>query len=430
MIDIQNYSIQSENQKYFIKDLSIKIDDGSILGIVGASGVGKTLLALSIAGITQSGLVVKGSINNTRKNIRKSILFQNPLSQIFSTKVYDEIRNALHLSNKDISEKNIINISNKWSINNIINKSIDKLSLGEAQKVAIASIMISDPELIILDEPFQYVDNSTFKENLSNIKNNNPKIIIIIIEHNYYMLNLIADNILELKNNEYKIHNQIESPEVKAISMKPLSKELSVNFQNISFSYGKVKVFSRFSFEINKSFLIIDGKNGSGKSTLMKILIRLLQQKKGNVIYSLNGNCIKNPKLKNIRNNLGYVFQNPDYQIFANTVKQEIFYGLLNPDYDYINYWIDKFNLKELLERSPHTLSYGERRRVNFLSATANSPEIIIYDEPTVGLDYENRKILLEFMEYQNKKGKLQVLISHDRWFKSAIKGDIERIKL
>jgi energy-coupling factor transport system ATP-binding protein len=143
---------------------------------------------------------------------------------------------------------------------------------------------------------------------------------------------------------------------------------------------------------------------------------------------------MKNPKLKNIREYIGYVFQNPDYQIFANTVKEEIYYGennTINESRDlYIDYWLKRFNLSDFLDKSPHTLSYGERRRLNFLSATIKLPQIIIYDEPTVGLDYENRKVLLEFMKYHNDNGKTQILISHDRWFKEHIQGDFERIKL
>ncbi len=429
MIKIKNYSIQKNDQEYFIKNLSLNIEEGSILGIIGKSGSGKTLLALAIAGITQTNLKTTGEIK--RNNIENiSILFQNPLSQIFSTKVYDEIKNTLHLSSQDITEESIINISNKWSINNILNKPIDKLSLGEAQKVAIASIMISNPDLIILDEPFQYVDNSTFHENLLNIKKHNPKITVIIIEHNYYMLNLIADKILKLKLNSYEIHKEITNPKIKSIFLNSLQNKISITFLGIHFSYGKLKVLKDFYFKLDKSFLIIDGKNGTGKSTLVKILTRLLKPKKGNVIYYLDNKKIINPKLKNIRDKIGYIFQNPDYQIFANTVKEEIFYGLSNPDKVYINYWINKFNLTNLLDKSPHTLSYGERRRVNFLSATAHLPKIIIYDEPTVGLDYENRAILLEFIKYHNKQGAIQILISHDRWFKTAIKGDVERIKL
>ncbi len=429
MIKIENYSIQKNYNEYFIKGLSLDIESGAILGITGKSGAGKTLLAMAIAGITQVNLKTTGSIK--RNNIKKiSILFQNPLSQIFSTKVYDEIKNALHLSNQDISEKNIIDISNKWSVNKILHKPIDRLSLGEAQKVAITSIMISNPDLIILDEPFQYVDNSTFRENLLNIKKHNPEIIVIIIEHNYYMLNLIADKILELKNNSHEIHKEIKSPEVNPVYLSEPEKKIKVSFKGLSFFYGREKIFDNFNFETDKSFLIIDGKNGAGKSTLVKILARLLRQKKGDVIYNFDNEMMTNPKLKNIRNKIGYIFQNPDYQIFANTVKEEIFYGLTKINEKYINHWLKKFNLENMLSVSPHTLSYGERRRLNLLSATAHLPEIIIYDEPTVGLDYENRISLLEFIKYHNERGVMQILISHDRWFKSAIKGDVERLKL
>jgi energy-coupling factor transporter ATP-binding protein EcfA2 len=152
----------------------------------------------------------------------------------------------------------------------------------------------------------------------------------------------------------------------------------------------------------------------------VKIIIRLIKKNSGDILYY--NPDYKNPKLKKIRKRLSYIFQNPDNQIFASRVQEEIYYsnnGVINNN---IENWIDKFNLRELLEKSPHILSFGERRRVNILSAISHNPEIIIYDEPSTGLDYKNRITLLKFMNEQNRNGVTQILISHDKWLTDKIK--------
>ena len=432
MIELINFSIKNSFGKYLFKDINLTIKRGEVLGITGRSGSGKTLLALSIAGVKYGGLHSEGKV--LRRNIQNTgILFQNPLNQIFSSRVYEQLKTSLFLNSMNTDDKYIELIASEWDIDDILYKETSKLSLGEAQKVAIASIMISKPDLIILDEPFQYVDNYSFEKNTEKLKNAENKPAIIIIEHNYYMLNKISDKILKLEDNHGVVQKTLEVPEGKDVIIEALSEKKYFEFNSVFFSYFRFKknfVFKDFSFLFRNGFLIIDGKNGSGKSTFVKLLARVLKQKKGSVKINFGKREFINPKLEDIRGNIGYIFQNPDYQIFSDTVKDEILFGVKDYNEDYFNYWVKKFDIEFLLDRSPLLLSYGERRRVNFLSATIRCPNLIIYDEPTVGLDYENRLLLLEFIEYHNKRGALQVLISHDRWFKKKIKGDIKRLKL
>jgi len=416
-IKLNNFSISIEN-KVFVNNLSLELNSGDVLGIVGDSGSGKTVLATSIAGIIQQNLKLEGEI--TRDYKRLAILFQNPTNQLFSIDVYEELKNSILQSNKIFDNKILDKESKKWGVENLLNKKIDKLSLGEAQQVALASIMISKPDLIILDEPAQYIDEESFNDRFSKIKENLPNTIIIIVEHNYNLINRLSTIIIKLEDDNYSFIKKLEIPSFKTFKVIRTEEKL-LELKNIKFSYQKEENLINIDSLIIKKgdFLHLKGKNGTGKSTLAKIIIRLIKQNSGNILY-YNPNC-KNPKLKKIRKRVSYIFQNPDNQIFASKVQEEIYYsnnGVINNN---IENWIDKFNLRELLERSPHILSFGERRRVNILSAISHNPEIIIYDEPSTGLDYKNRITLLKFMNEQNQKGITQILISHDKWFTDKI---------
>ena len=202
---------------------------------------------------------------------------------------------------------------------------------------------------------------------------------------------------------------------------------MSINVKNVSFIYGKGTPFEKkavdnISFNIESGeFVGLIGHTGSGKSTLIQMLNGLIKPDEGSVI--INGVDITCEKinLKQIRSNIGLVFQYPEYQLFEETVYKDIAYGPKNfgktdeEIKNVIHEVIDLVGLDEsVLEKSPFELSGGQKRRVAIAGVLAMSPKILILDEPTAGLDPAGRNdILACIKKLHTEKGMTVILVSH-----------------
>ena len=203
---------------------------------------------------------------------------------------------------------------------------------------------------------------------------------------------------------------------------------MGINFQNVDFKYSKkasYKQLDQVSLNINEKdeFVMIVGHTGSGKSTLVQHMNGLVLATSGRVeVFNINVIRSKKIKLKPVREHVGLVFQFPEYQIFESTVLEDIMFGPKN-------FGKSKEEAKqlaiqaahrigindEILERSPFTLSGGQMRRVAIAGAMAINPDILILDEPTVGLDPKGKDELMNLLVHMhNETHKTIIMISHD----------------
>ena len=209
MINIENLSYMYNKKDMILKDINLQIKDGEIIGIIGTNGSGKSTLLKLIAGIIKPSLgnIFIDTINILkRKELRKEvgIVFQNPDSQILFPKVFDDIEfalNNLKIENKNERIKNAlkdVNLSDKEQ------KDTYNLSLGQKQRVNIASVLAINPKYILLDEPTTMID-SIEKENIYQIIKQLKKDgkTIIFTTNNINEI-LLSDRILILENKEIK----------------------------------------------------------------------------------------------------------------------------------------------------------------------------------------------------------------------------------
>jgi len=203
--------------------------------------------------------------------------------------------------------------------------------------------------------------------------------------------------------------------------------ELIFKLDNVHFSYlKKYPALCGIDMEINPGQRIaILGANGSGKSTLLQLLDGLIFPDKG-VVYSFGKRLCEsdfNDALfcRDFRSKIGLVFQNPDIQLFCSTVKEDILFGPLQLGQDRavmkkrMEKIVERLEIGDLLERSPHQLSVGEKRKVSIASVLAIDPEVILLDEPTAGLDPATCRHIIDILTQANEEeGKTIITATHD----------------
>jgi cobalt ABC transporter, ATP-binding protein len=199
--------------------------------------------------------------------------------------------------------------------------------------------------------------------------------------------------------------------------------EVILKAENLHYSYTKEhEVLKGVSINIHRGErLAVLGANGSGKSTFFLNINGVLRPESGAVYY--RDKLINKSSIKELRKNVGIVFQDADNQIIASTVRAEVSFGPMNLGLskeevtrrvlDSLNY----MNISHLIDRPPHYLSGGEKKRVSIADIIAMDSEIIIFDEPTASLDPQNISIFEEVLDKMSAEQRTLVISTHDLEF-------------
>jgi energy-coupling factor transport system ATP-binding protein len=165
-------------------------------------------------------------------------------------------------------------------------------------------------------------------------------------------------------------------------------------------------------------FLAVMGQNGAGKTTLVKHFNGLLKPTTGEVLVDGVSTC--DVSVAKLARNVGFVFQNPDHQLFSETVEDEIAFALKNFGFEeaviekQVDWALNLLDISQYRKTSPFMLSGGERKRVALASILAWDPRMIILDEPTIGQDYQQKEKLQQFIMQLNAQKKTVVVVTHD----------------
>ncbi len=203
---------------------------------------------------------------------------------------------------------------------------------------------------------------------------------------------------------------------------------MSIVAQNLTFTYNKKSAFAKKALDDitvtidDGEFVAIVGHTGSGKTTFLQHLNALIRLQEGKLNVCGHDLAAKKPDLKGLRKNVGMVFQYPEYQLFADTVLEDVCFGPKN-------FGCEQEECKKLAEealnlvgmdasvmkKSPFDLSGGEKRRVALAGVLAMKPQVLVLDEPTAGLDPRGKREILQLVRKLNREQGVTVLmVSHD----------------
>lgn len=397
------------------------------------------------------------------------MVFQNPDAQLFNATVEDEI--AFYAENlaypREKIRKCVEFALNAVEIDSYRNRTPYELSAGEKRKVAIATAVSIKPQILVLDEPTADLDAKGKKTILNIIKKlKETGMTIIVAEHDLDDIINHADRLILLDNGTIIADNTpkkvfltqnfsdigLKTPQTVEIALKlnenqniPLTVEETITFfkknlsriqyneevihqnnnkiivvkrapvieiKNLSFKYENKNILDNINLVVNRGdFVGLIGPNGSGKTTLAMLLVGLLKLKKGKI--QIDGISVKKG-IKKIRKKIGFLFQNPDVQLFCDSVEFELMYGHKGHDEELLEEVLSFMDLKKFQNSHPHTLSRGERQRVAIASILTLTPEILILDEPTSGQDWGHLEALMKLISDIHSNGKTIILITHD----------------
>jgi energy-coupling factor transport system ATP-binding protein len=410
---------------------AFELQDQKLHLITGPSGSGKsTLLNFFNQLIPQE---IKGQLSGRAPRVEcarheVACLFQNPFNQIIHSNPYLEL--AFVSENKKLNRKIYFEkmqlLCQQLGLENLTGKNTNQLSHGEAQKLLLASLLVSELKVLLLDEPTAFMDQKSrlfFYELLNVLK---EKFLIVLVDHYLPEALRIADSVTSVALNGvissgYQTQNSNPVKKESLIQIvKPATNIYKIDVQNLSYRYHKSWVLKDVDFQCSSGDIVaISGKNGSGKTTFLKLLAQFLIPTSGQVQHFLNTKKLNTSK---IHDELGFVLQNSDDNFYYDTLEEEF---ENKESLQYSNLMLDRNHFK----KSPLFLSEGEKRRAALLIQLNLDKKVIFYDEPTYGQDQENQNILLQAMRELQQQGVLQIIISHDEEFVKKISTHIYQIE-
>ncbi len=429
----------SYTDQAILQDVNFTVDKGETIVITGLSGSGKTTLIRLINGLIPQ--IYEGTLTGDIKILGKSVsdyqtgelakyvgnVFQNPDDQFFANEVENEI--ALVGENTGMERSCLIKrveyAMAELGLSALKGRKIRTLSGGQKQKVAIASTLVYDSDIIILDEPTANLDFSSIQEMKTALKKLKEQgKTIVIAEHRLSYLKEIMDRLLILKagrlekilrpdelNEKVRTEHKLRCFDYANLKSEApgIGGDIRIKADDVLIKNKEYRLKAAVNFSLSRGeCMAVIGENGIGKTTMAKELIGLLPIKSGEVSFGR----YRRERLKNTAVSL----QNCRNMFFYETVERELIPPKKESDKAYLDKvkeYLMKLELWDKRMRNPHDLSGGEKQRLALIVTILKDSKLVVLDEPTAGLDYKRMAMVSAVIEEKTKEAPV-ILITHD----------------
>lgn len=431
------------------KDLSFSVNKGEKVLLLGPSGSGKSTLLQVASGIVPNSFELPMKAEKLELPDSWGFVFQDPDTQFCMPYVDEEL--AFVLENLNVPRQDmtalIVEALERVGLHlPDIHTPILELSQGMKQRLALASVLLMEPEVLFLDEPSALLDPEGTDQIWTSIQAATAEQTVVIVEHKIEQIAewidrvvlftddgaILADGPPDSIFKDYKeelIRYGIWYPGVwddylDSKAFKTLSENRSsissvevLHAEEFNGYRGKKSVIHVPNASISQgSWVTILGENGSGKSSLLLSLMQLL--KTSGSLHVNGKQVVQKKRRKTLPPGLSLVFQNPELQFVTNTIVEELTISLQGMSsmgaVSHAEEMIELFNLPVSGNRHPYQLSVGQKRRLSVATALTSSIDILLLDEPTFGQDARNTFAILEKLESLRRNGMTIVMVTHD----------------
>ena len=478
ILTVKNLSFRYPmNPIHTLKNLSFSVEEGEFLTVCGATGSGKSTLLrllkkeLAPIGECEGEILLDGkAISESGSASEVGYVMQHPEQQIVTDKVWHELAFGLENQNLPQNEirRRVAEMASYFGMEDLFFRDTVSLSGGQKQLLNLASVMVMNPKILLLDEPTAQLDPIAASDFIATLHKIHREfsLTVILIEHRLEEVMPLSDRLLVLEKGELftlespkEAVKKIKEREDLLLSMPcavrlscalddnggknaPMTvregrewirnryknkvrslpdtqfpkKEKVLEWDRVFFRYEKNSsdILSNLCFSVfeGECFCILGG-NGAGKSTMLRVTSGLLKPYAGTV--RLFGKKLKEYANGSLyKNNLAYLPQDVTTIFLRNTVREEFEdSGVSLADFPY--------DFSDLLEKHPYDLSGGERQLVALAKILAAEPKVLLLDEPTKGLDAYAKAEVISVLRALKEKNVTVIAVTHDTEFSAEI---------
>lgn len=446
MISVHNLTVTYPlSNRPALKKVSLQLAGGEIGLLLGHNGSGKSTLLHCLSGLIPR-MQHAGIDGECRVSQKTGTVLQDSDIFLLPT-VAEELEFPLYNQGWP-AEKcrcKLQQLASLFQLDHLMNRAVHTLSGGERQRLALAAAMALGPPILLLDEPLAQMDAEFTAKFIALLKELASKgACILIASTSGYLYEALETKCFVMVKGEIYWQGsgqalQQRGEEAKSLGLdangssflknclranserKENGRSLPVmRMHNVSYAYDRDFSLDKISLSIRAGEIVaLTGPNGSGKSTLLKIAAGILQPQKGEVC--IFDKSIKGLSIARATAASGFLFQNPDHQIFHDKVKKEVAWGLkmrqINPSLipSRVEKWLKRLQIEHLAEEHPYSLTKTQRQWVALAGVLAQEQPLLLLDEPTHGMDCVSTGRFMEMMAEQAAANTAVFMVTHHR---------------